>query len=105
MAEVAVQKPTVGRMVHWVSQGHSLGTNSSTSTCRAAIVTEVKNDTTVSLAVFTTKGTLFYTEVVYDEGKAGASWHWPEMTNVPTSSIYPTSARPPVKGDGKTASA
>ena len=91
------QKPTVGRIVHWVSSGHSLGVSATTSTCRAAIVTEVKNDTTISCAVFTTKGTLFYTDINYDEGKAGASWHWPEMIDAPTSSIYPASARTPKK--------
>ncbi len=89
----ASQKPTVGRVVHYVSQGHSLGINGSTSTCRAAIVTEVKNDTMVSLAVFTTRGTLFYTDLTLDTGNAAATWHWPERTDAPTSSIFPASYR------------
>lgn len=93
--------PLIGSTVHYVASGHSLGANTSTSTCRAAMVTEVKNLTTVSLAVFTTKGTLFYTDLVYDEGKAGATWHWPEVdSGQPTSSIYPAAAKPPKK-DGK----
>ncbi len=96
-----VQKlPLVADRVHFVAAGHSLGVNSSTSTCRAAIVTEVKNATTVSLAVFTTRGTLFYPDVTYDEGKSGATWHWPELDGgQPTSSIYPASAKPPAKKD------
>ncbi len=90
--------PLIGSGVHYVASGHSLGANTSTSTCRAALVTEVKNPTTVSLAVFTTKGTLFYADLTYDEGKAGGTWHWPEVdSGQPTSSIYPTSAKPPAK--------
>ncbi len=84
-------KPTVGRMVHYVSAGHSLGTYS--STCRAAVVTDVKNDREVSLAVFTPRGMLFYEALLLDESKAGGSWHWPEMTEGPTSSILPTAQR------------
>lgn len=91
-------KPTVGRVVHWVAAGHSLGANTSTSTCRAAIVTEVTDDTTISAAVFTTRGTLFYTDLTYDANNAGATWHWPELTSdTPTSSIFPAAAKPPTK--------
>ncbi len=87
--------PTVGRIVHWVSSGHSLGVNASTSTCRAAIVTEVKDAKTLCLAVFSTKGTLYYNDITYDESNAGATWHWPEMVSGPTSSIYPASTGDP----------
>lgn len=83
---MATLKPQVVDGVHYVNSGHSLGT--AAGTCRAALVTEVKNDTTVSLAVFTPRGTLFYESLTYDEGKAAGTWHWPETVNGPTSSIY-----------------
>ncbi len=85
------QKPTVGRIVHYVNKGHSLGTTA--GTCRAGIVTEVKNGTTVSCAVFTPRGTLFYEELTYDAGKATGTWHWPETEDGPTSAIFPAKMR------------
>jgi hypothetical protein len=78
-------KPSVGRGVHYVSAGHSLGTYS--STCRAAIVTDVQSDTEISVAVFSGKGLYFYEAIELDEGKAGGTWHWPETADAPTSSI------------------
>lgn len=83
-------KPSVGRIVHYVSAGHSLGTYS--STCRAAIVTDIKSDLTISVAVIAPKGTFYYEAIDYDAGKAGGSWHWPEMVEGPTSSILPSTA-------------
>lgn len=82
-------KPTVVRNVHYVGAGHSLGVYS--STCRAALVTAVKDDTTVSLVAFSERSMFFYEDVTYDEGKAGGTWHWPERsgTEGPTSSILP----------------
>jgi hypothetical protein len=84
-------KPSVGRVVHYVSAGHSLGLFS--STCRAAIVTEVKDDATVSLAVFTPHGALFFEALTYDEANAGGTWHWPEQVQAPTSSGLPDQPR------------
>lgn len=81
-------KPTVVRAVHYVSAGHSLGVYN--STCRAAMVTDVKDDTTVSVTVFAPHGVFFYEDVTYDEGKAGGTWHWPERTEGPTSSVLPS---------------
>ncbi len=94
-------KPVVVDRVHYVSMGHSLGTYS--STCRAAIVTDVKNENTVSLAVFSGKGLWFYEDVTYDEGKAGGTWHWPESSDAPTSSILPADFRPAKSPTPKTA--
>lgn len=96
-------KPSVGRIVHYVSAGHSLGTYS--STCRAAIVTDVKNDKTISCAVFSGKGMYFYEDLTLDEGNAGGTWHWPERENLPTSSITPAGYKPPQTKRGGTASA
>lgn len=96
-------RPTVGRVVHFVAAGHSLGTYQ--STCRAAIVTSVKDETTVSLAVFMQFGQAFYTDLTYDVGKAGATWHWPEREDVPTSSIHPAGYTPPLRGSDSGGSA
>lgn len=93
-------KPSVVRAVHFVNAGHSLGTYS--STCRAAIITDVKDENTVSLCVFHPKGLALYEDVTYDEGKAGGTWHWPERENVPTSSILSAAAKAEIeKSDGK----
>lgn len=92
---MTLAKPTIGRIVHFVSAGHSLGTYS--STCRAAIVTDVKDDNSISCAVFSGKGMYFYEGLTYDEGNAGGTWHWPEMVNAPTSSILPAAAKPELK--------
>lgn len=78
-------KPSIGGIVHYVSAGHSLGTYS--STCRAAIVTDVQSDTVISCAAFSGKGIYFYEALELDEGKAGGSWHWPEQVEGPSSSI------------------
>lgn len=88
-------KPTVVRNVHYVSAGHSLGVYN--STCRAAIVTNVKDDTTVSLVVFADHGIFFYEDVTCDDGKAGGTWHWPERAEGPTSSVLPANFVPPLK--------
>lgn len=88
-------KPSIARIVHFVNAGHSLGTYS--STCRAAIVTDVKNDTTISLCVFHPRGQAFYEDVTLDEGNAGGTWHWPERVEAPTSSILPAGFKPDVK--------
>jgi hypothetical protein len=70
-------KPSVGRVVHYVSYGTPGGEY--TSQCRAAIVTETDTSDTVGLAVLNPTGTFFNRTVVHDEdGKAGGTWHWPE---------------------------
>lgn len=81
--------PLISSTVHYVGAGHSLGLYN--STCRAAICTDKKDNSTLSLAVFTPHGTLFYEDITYDEGKAGGTWHWPEPDDVPTSSVLPNS--------------
>lgn len=98
-------KPSVVRNVHYVSAGHSLGVYN--STCRAAIVTDVKDDLTISLAVLTPKGIFFYEDVTFDEGKAGGTWHWPERVDGPTSSVLPANytAPPAAEKPGKVAKA
>lgn len=76
-------KPSVGRIVHYVSHGSPVqpdGTQAHESKCRAAIITEVWSDTTVNLAVLNPTG-MFFNSSEYDEtGTEGGSWHWPERT-------------------------
>lgn len=92
-------KPSVGRVVHYVSYGTPGGEYR--SECRAAIITEVPallaeqpNDgATVGLCVLNPAGQFFNREVPYHEGDIGrdhagaeiparsyrgGSWHWPE---------------------------
>ena len=79
-------KPTVGRIVHYVSYG-TLG-GEYTSQCRAAIVTATDPDPDdtpepgqifASLAVFNPEGMFFNAMVLQDEkDHTGGSWHWPE---------------------------
>jgi hypothetical protein len=76
-------KPTVCRLVHYVSYGTPGG--EFTSECRAAIITEVTGqlaDTDqwrVGLFVANPTGLFLNRDVGQDEEtKAGGTWHWPE---------------------------
>jgi hypothetical protein len=80
-------KPTVGRIVHYVSYGTPGGEY--LSVCRAAVVTAVDNyqDQTdegthighVSLCVLNPEGMFFNRTVIQDESLTkGGTWHWPE---------------------------
>jgi hypothetical protein len=102
------QKPSVGRIVHYVSYGTPGGEYG--KECRAAIVTEVPADgsSSVGLAVLNPSG-MFFNVAPYDDGTGspgdpncssadvhgvlmsecpncswieathkGGSWHWPE---------------------------
>lgn len=98
-------KPSVGRIVHYVSYGTPGGEYG--KECRAAIVTEVKDARTVGLCVLNPTGQFFNRDVPHDEGGGkqadpackglhetgphrycacgwaeaalkGGTWHWPE---------------------------
>jgi hypothetical protein len=82
---MAEQQPSVGRIVHYVSEGSPVlpdGTQKYASACRAAVVTAVDTDADgefVDLCVLNPSGMFFDRGAVADEdGKAGGSWHWPE---------------------------
>lgn len=82
------QKPSVGRIAHYVSYGTPGG--EFTSECRAAVITAVKNDTTVDLFVMNPTGVFLNHDCYYTGEGGGAdnsagpgnwpggSWHWPE---------------------------
>jgi hypothetical protein len=72
------QKPSVGRVVHYVAYGTPGGEYP--SVCRAAVVTEVADpdnpESAVGLAVLNPTGMFFNQGVPY--GDTGGHWHWPE---------------------------
>lgn len=87
------QKPSVGRIVHYVSYGTPGGEYRSEN--RAAIITAVRvpehGVPCVDLCVLNPTGLLFNIKCVYDGGGvsdtpgapvtrsyAGGTWHWPE---------------------------
>lgn len=82
-------KPSVGRIVHYVSYGTLNGEYP--SECRAAIVTDVDKyqesapDSRflghVNLCIFSPEGMFFNKSCLQDEdAKRGGTWHWPERT-------------------------
>lgn len=83
MAET--QKPSVGRIVHYVAYG-TPGGEFPAGVCRAAIVTEVvqllphadQEHLRVGICVMNPTGLFFNRDIPYDEGKRPGSWHWPE---------------------------
>lgn len=94
-----MSRPTVGRIVHYVSHGtppNGRGQQVYESQCRAAIVTDVPqylpaaaepldgapNGTDglwcVALAVLSPQGAHFDQDVPNDPAVRPGSWHWPE---------------------------
>lgn len=77
--------PSIGRIVHYVSYGSPVqadGTQTFTSECRAAIITEVSVETEhVGLCVLNPSGFFFNQGVPhYEDDHRGGTWHWPERT-------------------------
>ncbi len=70
-------KPSIGRVVHYVSYGTPGGDNG--SECRAAIITEVGEAESVGLVVFNPTGLFLNADVRRSEqGHPGGTWHEPE---------------------------
>jgi hypothetical protein len=82
-------KPSVGRVVHYVTRGSADGAYP--AKCRAAIITETDEDAEgfLSLAVLHPDGLLFARHIrqddqgPYDEDGTprGGTWHWPERVD------------------------
>lgn len=72
------QKPSVGRMVHYVSYGTPKGEYLPEH--HAAIITELADEPgVVGLCILNPTGVFFTRGVFQDENtKAGGTWHWPE---------------------------
>lgn len=70
-------KPSVGRVVHYVSYGTPGGEFA--SVCRAAVVAEVHSEG-VSLCVLNPTG-IFFHDCAYSEDAKGGTWHWPELVS------------------------
>jgi hypothetical protein len=69
-------KPSIGRIVHYVSYGTPGGEYA--SECRAAVVTETVGEV-VGLAVLNPSGFFFNRDVHhFEDTHPGGSWHWPE---------------------------
>ena len=67
--------PKLGDVVHYRSHGSTNGDY--VSTCRAAIVTDVSQDSSseVSLCVLNPEGMYFSRDVAHDEALTGGTWH------------------------------
>lgn len=74
------QKPSVGRVVHYVAYG-TPGGEFPAGVCRAAVVTEVTpsvGPAEIGICVLNPTGLFFNRGIPYSaEGKPG-TWHWPE---------------------------
>lgn len=66
--------PSVGRIVHYKTRGSADGVFPPTNF--AAIITEVKDSETVSLATFGPSGFRFEQNVI--QGNEPGQWNWPE---------------------------
>ena len=71
------QKPSCGRIIHYVAYG-TPGGEYKPGQCRPAIVTEVNDDGTVKVTIFQTEGTFTKQALCQDEQKKPGTWHWPE---------------------------
>ena len=76
-------KPSIGRVVHYVSYGTPGGEYP--SVCRAAVVAAIAEDappTFVTLVVLNPEGIFFNHHVQQDEAEhKGGTWHWPERVD------------------------
>jgi hypothetical protein len=74
-----MDKPSVGRIVHYVAYG-TPGGEFPAGVCRAATITEVTNLELeqVSVCVLNPTGLFFNQRIAHDEAKKPGTWHWPE---------------------------
>jgi hypothetical protein len=80
-----MDRPSVGRMVHYVAYG-TPGGEFPAGVCRAAVITEVDEPdrpgidgpSAVGICVLNPTGLFFNRHIPYDLHKAPGTWHWPE---------------------------
>jgi hypothetical protein len=82
-----MDKPSVGRIVHYVAYG-TPGGEFPAGVCRAATITEVgiplaeniepDPHERVGIMVANPTGLFFNRGIPHDENKAPGTWHWPE---------------------------
>jgi hypothetical protein len=76
LSEVPVQKPSVGRVVHYQAFGTPGGEYKSEP--KAAIITAVHSDSLVGLCVLNPSGMFFNTcHLDQSDAPKGGTWHWP----------------------------
>lgn len=73
-----MDKPSIGRIVHYVSYGTPGGEYQ--KACRAAVITGLyEGSSEVALAVLNPTGMFFHQGVMLDATEnQGGTWHWPE---------------------------
>lgn len=71
-----IPKPSVGRIVHYVSRGSADGVFE--PECRAAVIAAVADECNVDLVVLNPAGVYFNSATLDEDEKCGGSWHWPE---------------------------
>lgn len=73
-------KPSVGRIVHYVTRVQSVPDGPYEAVCNAAVITEVGDvGSPVNLTVFKPMALSFKTAKEDDTpGRPGGTWHWPE---------------------------
>lgn len=77
------QKPSVGRVVHYVAYG-TPGGEFPAGVCRAAVITEVNDPDSatpsgaVGLCVLNPTGLFFNRGIQYSAESKPGTWHWPE---------------------------
>lgn len=75
-----MDKPSVGRIVHYVAYG-TPGGEFPAGVCRAAMVTETDSEGAiehVGMCVMNPTGLFFNRHIPHDESKKPGTWHWPE---------------------------
>jgi hypothetical protein len=82
-----MEKPSIGRIVHYVAYG-TPGGEFPAGACRAAVITEIgvgvastggpDPDERVGVMVANPSGLYFNHGIAHDEDKAPGTWHWPE---------------------------
>lgn len=79
-------KPTVGRVVLYRAHGSPDGTHPQAD--RAAIVTDVQSDTSISVCVLNPHGLFFNQGCQLDEsGTKGGTWRWPTISKDATPKL------------------